>query len=295
MKKLVLLLSALILICVFPVIPVSAEATEHIHEYVYTDSGDGFMHRVSCKTCDEPISPMPHKGGTATCTKGASCVDCGAEYGTPDGHSGSASCIEEWYCDVCDTRVSGKNPDAHIYGYDVPNAEDATCLKDGYSGDTVCSACGALIKKGKSVPATGHSFKKGKCIDCGFAETTTTKKSPSTEKATTVRTTKPATTVRKNYNTATTKKTQYTTTTGKAITKEETTSITTTGEETTTLVQTPTGTEEAPETTVKATTDSENPSTEKEKDGINPLIIVVPVSLLIVAAAIFIIRKRKEA
>ena len=35
---------------------------------------------------------------------------------------------------------------------------DATCTKDGYTGDTVCETCGATIAKGSTVPALGHAW-----------------------------------------------------------------------------------------------------------------------------------------
>ena len=35
---------------------------------------------------------------------------------------------------------------------------EATCTKDGYTGDTVCTVCGETIQAGQLIPATGHSF-----------------------------------------------------------------------------------------------------------------------------------------
>lgn len=45
----------------------------------------------------------------------------------------------------------------------------ATCTKDGYSGDTVCSACGDTLKKGSTTKATGH--KNIKIINTKIATT----------------------------------------------------------------------------------------------------------------------------
>ena len=45
----------------------------------------------------------------------------------------------------------------------------ATCTKDGYSGDTVCSACGDTLKKGSTTKATGH--KNTKIINTKIATT----------------------------------------------------------------------------------------------------------------------------
>ena len=38
----------------------------------------------------------------------------------------------------------------------VEGALEATCTLDGYTGDTVCSVCGAVLSEGEIVPATGH-------------------------------------------------------------------------------------------------------------------------------------------
>jgi len=39
------------------------------------------------------------------------------------------------------------------------NKKDATCGKDGYSGDTCCADCGILLESGEKIPSSGsHSF-----------------------------------------------------------------------------------------------------------------------------------------
>ena len=38
----------------------------------------------------------------------------------------------------------------------VINKKDATCTKDGYTGDTVCAICGKEITKGEAIEAKGH-------------------------------------------------------------------------------------------------------------------------------------------
>ena len=39
----------------------------------------------------------------------------------------------------------------------VINKKDATCTKDGYTGDTVCAICGKEITKGETIQAKGHT------------------------------------------------------------------------------------------------------------------------------------------
>ncbi len=49
------------------------------------------------------------------------------------------------------------------------NAKAATCTAAGYTGDTVCSACGEVVKKGKTIAAKGHT----EVIDKAVAATCT--------------------------------------------------------------------------------------------------------------------------
>ena len=65
---------------------------------------------------------------------------------------------------------------------EVRNASSATCVKDGYTGDTYCTSCGEKTKTGSAIQATGnHSFgdwtnqgndghQQRVCKDCGHAE-----------------------------------------------------------------------------------------------------------------------------
>ena len=43
----------------------------------------------------------------------------------------------------------------------------ATCSAEGYTGDTVCYACGTLISKGSVIEKLNHNFVDGKCTACG--------------------------------------------------------------------------------------------------------------------------------
>ncbi len=45
----------------------------------------------------------------------------------------------------------------HTHRVTVKNASAATCTADGYTGDEVCTICGAIIKRGVNVPASGHT------------------------------------------------------------------------------------------------------------------------------------------
>lgn len=39
----------------------------------------------------------------------------------------------------------------------IKNTLNATCIENGYSGDTYCNYCGTIIKSGSQIEATGHS------------------------------------------------------------------------------------------------------------------------------------------
>ena len=53
---------------------------------------------------------------------------------------------------------------------EIRNAKDATCIKDGYTGDTYCKDCGEKIGTGTAIPAKGHT----EVIDEAVAATCTT-------------------------------------------------------------------------------------------------------------------------
>ncbi len=41
---------------------------------------------------------------------------------------------------------------------EVRNDKEASCTEDGYTGDTYCTECGAKVKEGEVIPASGHSY-----------------------------------------------------------------------------------------------------------------------------------------
>ena len=57
---------------------------------------------------------------------------------------------------------------------EIRNAKEATCTEDGYTGDTYCKTCGALVAEGKVIPATGHQHteirnaKEATCTEDGY-------------------------------------------------------------------------------------------------------------------------------
>ena len=135
-----------------------------------------------------------HIGGEATCKLEAICDVCGNSYGSTeasnhkgdtevrdaveatcgdDGYTGDTYCNdcgekisdgnvisatgehsdtdEDKLCDVCGADLSCK----HMGEKEVRNAVEATCVKEGYTGDVYCKNCGKKIRDGMIVEATG--------------------------------------------------------------------------------------------------------------------------------------------
>jgi len=106
---------------------------------------DGYTGDTACEGCGKVLAngtAIPatgnHGGGEANCQKGAICAGCGTEYTKPD-------------------------PDVHV-NTEVRDAKEATCGEDGYTGDTYCKDCGAKVKDGEVIPATGEH--KGGSATC---------------------------------------------------------------------------------------------------------------------------------
>ena len=133
------------------------------NEWLLSD-GEAALHAHACELSSEP----------STCTvKGRAvytCTDCGKtllEYELPlAGHTLSGigevfapTCTGEGYtlceCSVCLQKIKTDIVPALGHTPETVGAIDATCVQAGYSGDEICSVCGALISKGKTVKATG--------------------------------------------------------------------------------------------------------------------------------------------
>lgn len=74
-----------------------------------------------------------HKGGIATCVEKATCYVCGEKYGEFDA-----------------TNHTGET--------EVKNVAEATCTENGYTGDTCCKDCGAVLEQGKVIEAKCHVY-----------------------------------------------------------------------------------------------------------------------------------------
>lgn len=93
-----------------------------------------------------------HPAVAATCTAAGN-----VEYWT----CSSPLCEGKYYSDEnCTTEIAdvkiAVNPANHAGGTETRNASEATCITDGYTGDTYCKGCGAKLTTGTVIPATGE-------------------------------------------------------------------------------------------------------------------------------------------
>ena len=157
----------------------------------------GYSGDIYCKACGRKVSDghtIPatglHDWQAATCTAPKTCRVCGATEGMPAGHAWNqgeivreATCITtgiiRYSCTVCgETKeeILPINPGHHTGGQETRNAVGAACEADGYTGDAYCTACGAKITEGSTIPATGHDWQAATttapktCRVCGKTE-----------------------------------------------------------------------------------------------------------------------------
>ena len=106
-----------------------------------------------------------------------------------------ATCVSEgrkyFKCSVCGAgrlEITTADPNAHGET-ELKNVKEATCTEDGYTGDSVCTLCGKVVKSGTVVPALGHQWVKDPtgnkyvCSRCGAvkSDTSTTDDSSKTD------------------------------------------------------------------------------------------------------------------
>ena len=96
----------------------------------------------------------------ATCvSKPVYYKNCGTCY-----YKGTETYVYEW---------GNFDPNNHTGNEEIRDAVEATCAQDGYTGDTYCKDCDALLSTGTVIPATGHTggtatcLRRAKCEVCG--------------------------------------------------------------------------------------------------------------------------------
>ncbi len=110
-----------------------------------TGKKDTDLHTIKCNACDATTQvkhdfkdDATRPGTTATCTvKGWTYTKC--------------ACLET-------QEIEGQtNPNNHV-NTSIVGKVDATCTADGYTGDEICDACSAVVKKGEVDSKKGHNW-----------------------------------------------------------------------------------------------------------------------------------------
>ncbi len=125
----------------------------------------GLTEGVKCSVCGEILTPqeeIPALGHTPAEAvkeneKAATCFEAG-------------SYDSVVYCSVCGEEISRETvtvPALNHANTIVRDACEATCTEDGYTGDTWCLDCGRRLSVGEVIPAIGHDYENGTCVNCG--------------------------------------------------------------------------------------------------------------------------------
>lgn len=111
---------------------VNGEVIAKLHKHAFGDwKTDEENHWKECE-CKEKDSFYKHEGGEATCISKKKCSVCNQEYGELDSKNHKA--------------------EFEVRGYVEPTKD-----KEGYTGDTYCKDCNALIKKGTVLSKLGDA------------------------------------------------------------------------------------------------------------------------------------------
>lgn len=89
--------------------------------------------------------------------------------------------IEYWICSACGkyfsdaactNEITEKDTVVEALGHkiEIQNNREATCTKEGYTGDHVCTVCGEVLQAGIAIPKLDHSFEDGRCTICGLTD-----------------------------------------------------------------------------------------------------------------------------
>lgn len=80
------------------------------------------------------------------------------------------------WCHTEETVATPVDPDNHAGTRVLGNEKEPTCVEPGYTGDYVCSECGAIFEEGKEIPATNVHVNDGlyvhekepNCTEAGY-------------------------------------------------------------------------------------------------------------------------------
>ena len=118
-----------------------------------TCAQEGYTGDTYCKDCGEKLSSgktiakTDHIWDSGRITKPATDTESG---------------IKTYTCINCNTTRTEEIPATgeHL-NTELRGAKSATCLEEGYTGDTYCKDCGTKLSSGTVIPKTGHIWDEG--------------------------------------------------------------------------------------------------------------------------------------
>ena len=122
---------------------------------------------VACQPTEEACA---HEWTAATCTAAKTCTKCNATEGAALGHDwAAATCTAAKTCKNCNETEG--TPLGHTEV--TLEAKDATCTATGLTEGKKCSVCNTVTKAQTTVPATGHDLvqheaKEATCTEGGW-------------------------------------------------------------------------------------------------------------------------------
>lgn len=81
----------------------------------------------------------------------------GTKFDITSHSGGEATCKDKAICSVCKTAYGELNASNHKGNTYLKDQKEATCYKEGYTGDTYCSDCNVKIKDGTVIAKSAHN------------------------------------------------------------------------------------------------------------------------------------------
>ena len=140
---------------------------------------DGFTGFTGCDACaqvvdyGETIGKTGHTPGEKVLCDETShwhvCSVCGDEFGFAAHSGGKADCVRRAVCEVCGAGYGDPDGENHAGPFTLRGKVSPAPGKEGYSGDSYCSACGVLAEKGEVIPAGPVNDKVEYFLDAGVS------------------------------------------------------------------------------------------------------------------------------
>ena len=132
-------------------------ATGHQHTEIRnkkeaTCKAEGYTGDMYCKDCGEKLSDgktiaktTEHTWNAGKVTKAATCTEKG---------------VKTYTCTVCGATKTEEIAATGHQHTEVRNKVEATCTKEGYSGDVYCTDCGTKLSSGTEIARKAHEYEE---------------------------------------------------------------------------------------------------------------------------------------